>query len=156
MIDAIRRDSERGDALQRQGRDLLVDAVHRAADQGLSQREIAQAVGRSQPEVSRLLRQARPGPLSLRIAQSRQKVLDVLAEYGVTDARVFGSVATRKETPESDVDILIDSSKTLGLGTLARLERELTEIIGADVDVVPTRGLPERVRERALAESVRL
>ncbi|MES2866530.1 MAG: nucleotidyltransferase domain-containing protein [Actinomycetota bacterium] len=156
LINEISREASRADALQRYSRDLLLDATHRAASAGLSQREIAQVVGRSQPEVSRLLRQKPPGPLALRVAQQRQALTDVLAKYGVVDARIFESVAKRAETPESDVDILVEAPRVLGLGPLARLERELSAVLDTHVDVVPVRGLPEYVRQRALAEAVPL
>ncbi|MGO1507394.1 MAG: nucleotidyltransferase family protein [Microbacterium sp.] len=122
----------------------------------MSQREIAQIVRRSQPEVSRLLQQKPPGPLALRVSQRREDMSAVLNKYGVTDARIFGSVATRKERQGSDVDVLIDTPRVLGLGTLSRLERELSAVLDADVDIVPTRSLPEYARQRAIAEAVPL
>lgn len=81
---------------------------------------------------------------------------EVLSAYDVTDARIFGSVATRRENPDSDVDLLIETSRVLGLGELSRLERDLAAIIDAHVDVVSTRSLPDYLRERALSESVPL
>ncbi len=155
-IEEIRREASDADALQRQARELLLHAVHRAAAEGFSQREVAQIVRRSQPEVSRLLHQKPPGPLALRVSRQRQSMTDALARYGVTDARIFGSVARRTETPGSDVDVLIDPPRVLGLGTLSRLERELSSILDTEVDVVPLQGLPLYMRERALAEAVPL
>ncbi|GEK85724.1 nucleotidyltransferase domain-containing protein [Microbacterium aerolatum] len=156
LADEIGRDAARADALQRQARDLLLDATHRAAAAGMPQREIARIVRRSQPEVSRLLRQRPPGPLALRVSQQRQRMMDVLTKYGVTDARIFGSVATRTEGPASDIDLLIETQHVLSLGALSRLERELSTIVDSEVDVVPLRGLPDYARGRALAESVPL
>jgi len=49
--DALREISQRAEALHRQSRDLLTDGVRRAAREGYSQRAIAAAIGRSQPEV---------------------------------------------------------------------------------------------------------
>lgn len=156
LTDEMSREAARADALQREARDVLLNAVHRAASAGMSQREIAQIVRRSQPEVSRLLRQKPPGSLALRVSQRRQRMTDVLTRYGVTDARIFGSVAKRTETPESDIDVLVETPRALGLGTLSRLERELSAVLEAQVDVVPLRGLPEHIRQRALAEAVPL
>lgn len=156
LADEMSREAARADALQREARNVLLNAVHRAASAGLSQREIAQIVRRSQPEVSRLLRQKPPGPLALRVSQQRQSLMDVLTKYGVTDARIFGSVAKRTETPESDVDMLVETPRAVGLGTLSKLERELSAVLDAHVDVVPLRGLPEHMRQRALAEAVPL
>jgi len=156
VVEEIREEAADADALQRSGRDLLLDAVHRAAAAGFSQREIAQAVRRSQPEVSRLLRLKPPGPLALRVLRSRQQIMEILTRYGVTDARIFGSVATRNETPDSDIDLLVETRRTLGLGALSRLEHELSAILDAEIDVVPVRGLAPYLRERAFAEAVPL
>lgn len=156
LTEQIAREAARAGALHRYARDLLVDVTHRAAAAGMSQREIARVVRRSQPEVSRLLRQRAPGPLALRISQQRQGVLEVMEKYGVTDARVFGSVATRLERPGSDIDLLIETREVLSLGALSRLERELSAVLDAKVDVVPSQHLPGFARERVLAESVPL
>lgn len=80
----------------------------------------------------------------------------MLTKYGVTDARIFGSVAKRTETSESDIDMLVETPGVLSLGTLARLERELSAVLDTHVDVVPVRDLPEYMRQRALAEAVPL
>jgi predicted nucleotidyltransferase len=144
------------DALQRRARDLLLDAVHRAAAEGLSQREIAQAVRRSQPEVSRLLRKKPPGPVALRVWDERQRISAALTRYGITDAKIFGSVATRSEREDSDLDVLVDAPRALSLGTLSRLEQELSAMVQASVDVVPVKSLPEHMRESVLAEAVPL
>jgi len=82
--------------------------------------------------------------------------MDVLTKYGVTDARIFGSVAKRMETPESDIDMLIETPRVLGLGKLSRLEQELAAVLDSHVDVVPLRDLPEWMRPRVLAEAVPL
>lgn len=155
-VEEIRLEARRADALQREARDLLVDATHRAAAAGLTQREIAEVVGRSQPEVSRLLKQAQPGPLALKVSRERERLLAVLSRYGVTEVHLFGSVATRTEGPQSDVDLLVETPEALGLGTLSRLESELAAILEVPVDAVPLRGLPPHVKERALAEAVPL
>jgi len=155
-FEEIRQEARRADALHRHARGLLVDAVHRAAAEGANQREIAALVGRSQPEVSRLLKQSRPGPLALRIATKRESLLEILAKHGVEEALVFGSVATRDEGPHSDIDLLIDVPNVMGLGAIARLEQELRVALEAQVDVVPLRSLPTYVKERVLAEAVPL
>lgn len=156
LMESIRRDAERADALQREGRELLVDAVHRAVAAGFTQRDIARAVRRSQPEVSRLAHQTVPGPLARRVRERRQEALRTLDDYGVTNARIFGSVASGAEKESSDIDVLIDTPRPLGLMTLARLESALSDVFGARVDVVPASGLPDHVRERILAEAVPL
>jgi uncharacterized protein len=48
--------AERSDSLYRESRRVLMAAVRRGAAAGMTQRQIGRAVGRSQPEVARLLR----------------------------------------------------------------------------------------------------
>ncbi|GGC00896.1 hypothetical protein [Cellulomonas carbonis] len=57
--EALRRQAREADALVERGRRQLLDAVVSARAAGFSQREIAAVVGRSQPEVARLLRMHR-------------------------------------------------------------------------------------------------
>lgn len=156
LIHDVQRDADRADELQRESRDLLLDAVHRAAEAGLTQREIAAAVRRSQPEVSRLLRVKRPGRLGQRVRSQRQRVLDIAREFGADDVRLFGSVADGSETAGSDIDLLVSSTDVLSLGTLSRMERALSDLLDAEVDVVPVRSLPPHAKSKVLAQAVRL
>lgn len=66
----------------------------------------------------------------------------IIAEYfktqPVVKAWLFGSYARGEETPESDVDLLVqfDHSSPIGLIGYARMWRELQELLGCDVDLV--------------------
>ncbi len=55
MVDLVEV-ARRSDTAVRDARAELVRAVREAAREGLTQKQIAQLIGRSQPEVSRLLR----------------------------------------------------------------------------------------------------
>lgn len=94
--------------------------------------------------------------LARRLRRHRERLLDVAGRYGVTDVRVFGSVARGDSDEHSDVDLLVDVPPATSLFALVALERELSEVLGAPVDVVPTEGLKERVRVAAEREAVRL
>ena len=102
----------------------------------------------------------RPGipdtPLGRRIRQRRKRLLAVVEKNGASNVRVFGSVAHGEDTPESDVDILIDLSPSSGLVTLARLEREISHILGVPVDVVPADSLRPQVRMEVETEAIPL
>src|SRR5271157_93663 len=43
-----------------------------------------------------------------RIKQHRDEILRVAARHGAGNVRLFGSVARGEDTPESDVDLLVD------------------------------------------------
>jgi uncharacterized protein len=103
---------------------------------------------------------ARPGlpdtPLGRRLRQRRRQLLAAAAKYGATNVRVFGSVARGEETPDSDIDILVDLSPRSSLITLGRLEREIRDVLGVPVDVVPAEGLRPAVRAEAEKEAILL
>jgi predicted nucleotidyltransferase len=76
----------------------------------------------------------------------------VCLAYHVTSLWLFGSVLRADFHPESDIDILVefDAGAQVGLLTLAGLQRELTRLLGRNVDLVPLRGLKPGVREGIL------
>ena len=102
----------------------------------------------------------RPGlpdtPLGRRLRQRRRQVLATAEKHGASNVRVFGSVARGEDTPESDIDILVDLSPRSSLVTLGRLERELSDVLGVPVDVVPAEGLRGSVRAEAEEEAIPL
>ncbi len=73
---------------------------------------------------------------------STQTMANIIAEYfktrPVLKAWLFGSYARGEQTPESDVDILVefDHSSPIGLFAYARMWRELQERLGLEVDLV--------------------
>lgn len=95
-------------------------------------------------------------PLGRRLRQHRRAVLRAAERRRAHNVRVFGSVARGDEADSSDVDFLVDLSAGVGLIELIGLERELAELLGVEVDVVPADSLKPHVRERVLAEAVNL
>lgn len=95
-------------------------------------------------------------PLGRRLRQRRQRVLDVAARYGVTNVRVFGSVARGEDGPGSDVDLMVDLPPRIGLFALMALEREISEVLGAPVDLGPADSLKPRIRPSALRDAIPL
>ncbi len=73
---------------------------------------------------------------------STEDIKTTIAEYFKTQpvlkAWLFGSFARGEETPDSDIDILVefDHSTAIGLLAYARMWRELKEKLGRDVDLV--------------------
>lgn len=86
------------------------------------------------------------GPVGRRVRRHRQQIKDIVASYGASNVRVFGSVARGDERPESDIDLLLDLREGTGLFTLGRLRRDLEDLLAARVDVLPADGLKPDVR----------
>ncbi|MHB1713185.1 MAG: helix-turn-helix domain-containing protein [Acidimicrobiales bacterium] len=96
------------------------------------------------------------GVLAQRVRRHRVELEAVLARYGLSNARVFGSVARGEESSESDVDLLVDVPEAVGLVTLGRCEAELEGLLGTRVDLVPAGDLKAGVAAEVLAEAVAL
>lgn len=147
-------------ALRDEASATLERGARQAAELGWSQRRIAGALGRSQPEIKRLLDRsgesdATPRPvlraeslsvLDLVLRERRDAVVAAAARHGAGNVRVFGSVAAGVDTPDSDVDLLVDIDDTVELMGLSALQVELEKILGRPVDVVPERSLRPDVR----------
>jgi predicted nucleotidyltransferase len=94
------------------------------------------------------------GDVGRRLLKQRTRVLGAAARHGVRVLGVFGSVARGEETPSSDVDLLVALPEGMGLIGLGRVERELSDLLAARVDLVPAADLKPTVRRHVLADLV--
>lgn len=90
----------------------------------------------------------------LTISQIKRKAVPVLKKAGVRRASIFGSYARGEARKRSDVDILIDAPRGMGLFELVGLEQKLEEALEKKVQVGTYNGLKERVREEIMQEQV--
>lgn len=65
---------------------------------------------------------------------------------------LFGSVLRDDFGPESDIDILVEFEPEAEIGFLAliRMQRELADLLGRPVDLVPREGLKPAIRDEVL------
>jgi predicted nucleotidyltransferase len=81
----------------------------------------------------------------------------VAERHGTSNLRVFGSVARGEDGPDSAADLLADLAPDVSLFTLARLlQRELEQILGVSVDLVPSDGPKPALRGAVRATQVPL
>ncbi len=78
------------------------------------------------------------------------------SKAGAQNVRVFGSVARGEDSPQSDIDLLVDLLPEATLLELAGLREDLAELLGVRVDVATPGMLKPEIRARALAEAVPL
>jgi predicted nucleotidyltransferase len=78
-----------------------------------------------------------------------------LKKYGVHSLSIFGSVARDQARKNSDVDILVDFEKPVGLFEYARLKMYLENVLGRQVDLVTPEALRQELREDILREAIR-
>jgi hypothetical protein len=94
--------------------------------------------------------------LGRRLRRHRRAVIEIAGRRGASEVRVFGSVARGEDTEASDIDLLVDLDEGVGVVSLAGLRRELTEVLGVEVDVVPVVALKPGIRDEVLAEAIAL
>lgn len=94
--------------------------------------------------------------LGRRLRQNRKALLASAARYSATNLRIFGSVARGDERPDSDIDMVVDISKKMGLIALRSLENEFREILGVPVDLSVSSELRPKVKMEVERDAVSL
>jgi len=84
---------------------------------------------------------------------NREAIRAVAARCRATNPRVFGSVARGDDTPDSDLDLLVDPLPGATLFDLGGLQIELEELLGVHVDVLTPGDLSPRFRRQVLNEA---
>lgn len=83
----------------------------------------------------------------------RKEILEIAARNGAVNVRVFGSVARGENRPDSDIDFLVNLEAGRSLMDLARLLRELHNLLGYPVDVITEAGLRPRIKPQVLRDA---
>lgn len=134
-------------------------AVRAMVASGMSQRQIAEGLGVSQPAVSQQLKSVREiddvDPDML--LEAAAPVLKALAaEHGYTRLAVFGSLARRRGRRRSDIDLLVQVPAGTSTFGFLRFQRLLEEVVGRKVDLVSYGGLHESLDADIRGEAVPL
>ncbi len=86
----------------------------------------------------------------------KPKIIEILKKNNVKKAGIFGSYAEGKQRKNSDIDILIEPPKGIGLFGFTGLEIDLSENLNKKVDLVTYNGLSPFLKERILKQEVRI
>jgi hypothetical protein len=93
----------------------------------------------------------------LDLLQSRRdEILTLARRHGVTQIRLFGSMARGDARADSDIDFLVDVGPDTTPWFPGGLVADLEELLDRRVQVVTERGLDSLLRDRVLGEAVRL
>jgi len=81
-----------------------------------------------------------------------ESIAALCRRYHVRELALFGSAVREDFRPDSDIDLLIEfePETKVGFMTLARLQRELSIVLGRRVDLVPKGGLKPIIRRSVL------
>ncbi|MEP6886992.1 MAG: nucleotidyltransferase family protein [Nitrospirales bacterium] len=86
----------------------------------------------------------------------RDHILQVAAQHGAHNVRLFGSVARGDAGPESDIDFLVQMESGRSLLDLIELSQELEALLQRKVDILTDGGLSPYLEQRIHAEAVPL
>lgn len=101
---------------------------------------------------------AESASLRAAIVAHRDALDGILRRYRAANPRLFGSVARGDATGDSDIDLLVDLLPGGGndLLRVAGVAEELSQVLGARVDVVAGSLLRDEASSSALADAVPL
>lgn len=98
---------------------------------------ILAAMGRSLVVIS----DSGPATPGQALAAHRARMLDLCRDAGVSDVRVFGSVARGQDTPDSDLDLMVRTPPGFSFADLLDLQRDIEQAVGFPVDVITDVGV---------------
>jgi predicted nucleotidyltransferase len=91
----------------------------------------------------------------------RDQVLEIIAKHreelkqlGVKSLFLFGSVARDEANMNSDVDLLVEFNRTVGLFEFIEVKIYLEDILGCSVDLGTEKALKEHLREPVLKDMI--
>jgi hypothetical protein len=79
---------------------------------------------------------------------------DDLNRFGVKSLALFGSCARGEMHKDSDIDILVEFDRSIGLFEFIRLKNFLEDLLKRPVDLTTPDALKRQLRERILSEAV--
>ena len=91
-----------------------------------------------------------------RLHSLRREIYEIARKHKADKVYVFGSCARKEETPDSDIDILVELQTGASLFDLMDLQDEYEALLKCKVDVVSRRGLNPYLRDDVLKEAVAL
>jgi predicted nucleotidyltransferase len=90
------------------------------------------------------------------LAALRAALPNLRQRWPIRSLALFGSVARGEATAASDIDILVEFERPVGLSAFIALEASLTGLTGRGVDLVSRAALKPHIGRRILSEAVRL
>jgi predicted nucleotidyltransferase len=150
------RDAKHDEQIARLRRVLTLRAM---AATGMSQRQIADALGVTQPAVSQ---QLKFGPELSDVnpeilLEAAAPVLKALAaEHGYSRLAVFGSIARHKARKDSDIDLLVETPEGTSSFDFIRFKQLIEHVLGREVDLVSYGGLKANVDDDIRREAMLL
>lgn len=102
--------------------------------------------------------QSASGSTAMETDQALRKIAGLrpeLAELGIRSLFIFGSVARGEAAGASDIDLLVEFDRPVGLFHFVRVRDFLSRELGTEVDLVTRDALSREIRDSVLREAIR-
>ena len=84
------------------------------------------------------------------------KKLELAEVFNVSNIFIFGSYAKDMQTPESDIDILVETTKPIGLFKFVNLKQYFENLLGKKIDLGTPNGLKPLIKNTILSEAIQI
>jgi hypothetical protein len=88
------------------------------------------------------------------MAKLRSLLPELRRNYKVSEIGIFGSYATHRQTPQSDLDILVSFKESPGLLRFVELKDLLSHELGIKVDLVVKKALKPEIKQQILEDAI--
>jgi len=143
----------------RTSRGCVVISLRAMVATGMSQRQIGDALGISQPAVSQQLRHSPDldGVHPEALMEAGGPVLKALAaDHGYRRLAMFGSVARGEARQDSDIDLLVDAPPGTSSFAFIRYKQLIEQVLGREIDLISYGGLKPKMDDDIRRDAVQL
>ena len=84
----------------------------------------------------------------------KKQITAILNKYPVSKVAIFGSFARGEENKNSDIDILIETSKPVSMFVILKMGKELEQITNRKIDIVEYAAIKQSIKQRILNEAI--
>lgn len=86
----------------------------------------------------------------------QSKKAELLELFFVSDIFIFGSYANETHTEQSDIDLLVETTKPISLFKFVNLKEYFENMLGKNIDLGTPDSLKPIIREKILKEAVQV
>jgi hypothetical protein len=134
-------------------------ALRAMVAEGMTQTQVAEILGISQPAVSQQLKYS-PDLDAVHpevLLEAAAPVLAALAEaHGYARLAAFGSVARGQARRDSDIDLIVEAPARTSTFSFIRFRQLIERVLGREIDLVSYAGLKPRIDDDIRREAVLL
>ncbi len=90
------------------------------------------------------------------LRQNREKIYEIAEKYGVSNIRVFGSVARGEDKKGSDVDLLISKNDNISFFEILDFKYGAEKLLKRKIDLVLEDGINKYLKKMIISSSIKI